>query len=243
VDRSVIFGNEKILMTYITNSDFRCVLIDIPKKIPKKLFAARRSKVYRSVNKELEMSQNKRPELIRKALLLFYRNGFHATGMDLVAKETGVSKTSIYKHFRTKEELILAVLRLRDENFRNWFYRRMEELAGTPGEQLLVLFDALEEWFLEDNFKGCMFIKASAEFQEQDHAINAQAFAHKQMLGDHLTGLAKQAGYADPRGLACQLLILKEGAIVLAAMSHSAASAKDARAAAAILLRAADRES
>ena len=100
------------------------------------------------------MSQNKRAELIRKALLLFYRNGFHATGMDLVAKETRVSKTSIYKHFRTKDELILAVLRLRDENFRNWLFRRMEEHADTPQGQLLAMFDALEEWFLEDGFQG-----------------------------------------------------------------------------------------
>ena len=57
------------------------------------------------------MQQTKRDELVRKALDTFYRNGFHATGMDMIASETGVSKTSIYKHFRTKEDLILAVLR------------------------------------------------------------------------------------------------------------------------------------
>lgn len=175
------------------------------------------------------MSQNKRAELIRKALLLFYRNGFHATGMDLVAKETGVSKTSIYKHFRTKDELILATLRLRDENFRNWLFRRMEELADTPQGQLLAMFDALQEWFLEDGFKGCMFVKASAEFQEADNAINAQAYAHKQMLIDHLEDLATQAGAENARTLARQILILKEGAIILAAMSHSGAAANEAK--------------
>jgi AcrR family transcriptional regulator len=185
--------------------------------------------MYRSVNDGCEMSQSKRAELIRKALMLFYRNGFHATGMDLVARETGVSKTSIYKHFRTKEELILAVLRLRDENFRNWLYRRMEELADTPKGQLLAMFDALGEWFREDNFKGCMFIKASAEFQEHDHAINAQAYAHKQLLVDHFEALARQAGLPDPHVSARQLLILKEGAIVIAAMSHTDISAKEAK--------------
>lgn len=182
------------------------------------------------------MSQNKRAELIRKSLLLFYRNGFHATGMDLVAKETGVSKTSIYKHFRTKEDLILAVLQLRDENFRNWLYRRMGEMADTPQDQLLAMFDALAEWFKEDDFQGCMFIKASAEFQERDHAINTQSFAHKRLLADHFTELAREAGYTDPNALACQLLILKEGAIVIAAMSHSAASAAEAKEIAKILL-------
>ncbi|WP_370400362.1 TetR/AcrR family transcriptional regulator [Sulfitobacter sp. JB4-11] len=182
------------------------------------------------------MSQNKRAELIRKALVLFYRNGFHATGMDLVAKETGVSKTSIYNHFRTKEELILAVLRLRDENFRNWLFRRMEDLADTPKEQLLLMFDALEEWFLEDGFKGCMFIKASAEFQEHDDAINAQAYAHKRLLVDHFEMLASQAGIEDPHAVARKLLVLKEGAIVIAAMSHSATSAREAKSIAELLM-------
>jgi len=182
------------------------------------------------------MSKNKRSELLQKALLLFYRNGFHATGMDLVAKETGVSKTSIYKHFRTKEELILAVLRLRDEGFRNDLYRRMEETSETPQGQLLALFDVLKDWFKEDSFKGCMFIKASAEFQDKNHAINAQAFAHKQLLADHLAKLATQAGYPHPEDLARKLVILKEGAIVMAAMSHTTASADEAKEIAKVLL-------
>ncbi|WP_299684160.1 TetR/AcrR family transcriptional regulator [uncultured Tateyamaria sp.] len=182
------------------------------------------------------MSQNKRAELIRKALLLFYRNGFHATGMDLVARETGVSKTSIYKHFRTKDELILAVLRLRDENFRNWLFRRMEELSATPQGQLLAMFDALGEWFLEDGYKGCMFIKASAEFQDPDDAINVQSYAHKRLLLDHFHALAKAAGVAEPDVLARQFLLLKEGAIVIAAMSHSAKPARDAKQVAQLLI-------
>lgn len=182
------------------------------------------------------MSQNKRAELVRKALPLFYRNGFHATGMDLVAKETGVSKTSIYKHFRTKEELILAVLRLRDENFRNWLFRRMEDLADTPKAQLLSMFDALEEWFVEGGFQGCMFIKASAEYQDRDDAINMQAYAHKRLLCNHFKTLAVQAGLASPQVIARQLLLLKEGAIVIAAMSHNENSAQEAKSVAKMLL-------
>ncbi len=182
------------------------------------------------------MSQNKRAELIRKALDIFYRNGFHATGMDLVAQQTGVSKTSIYKHFRTKEELILATLRLRDENFRNWLFRRMQELSATPEGQLLALFDALGEWFAQSTFRGCMFIKASAEYQDREHPINVQAMEHKRLLLEHFAGLAMQAGFDEPRAIAAQILILKEGAIVLAAMSHSSATAQDAKHAAERLL-------
>lgn len=189
------------------------------------------------------MSQSKRGELIRKALPLFYRNGFHATGMDLVAKETGVSKTSIYKHFRTKEELILAVLRLRDENFRNGLFRRMEELSDTPEGQLLALFDALGEWFRETGFQGCMFIKASAEYQQKDHAINMQSFHHKQLLADHFEVLCARAGFRQTVMLARQLLLLKEGAIVLAAMSHSDGPAAEAKEMARTLLAVAERRS
>jgi AcrR family transcriptional regulator len=89
------------------------------------------------------MSASKRDQLVQRALDVFYENGFRATGMDALAAATGVTKASMYKHFRTKEDLILAVLRLRDELFRNWLIRRVEDLADTPQGQLLALFDAL----------------------------------------------------------------------------------------------------
>ncbi|MEQ9491011.1 MAG: TetR family transcriptional regulator [Alphaproteobacteria bacterium] len=182
------------------------------------------------------MRQTKRDELVQKALQAFYRNGFNATGMDRLVADTGISKTSMYKHFRTKEDLILAVLRLRDEQFRNWLYRRMEDLGKTPRQQLAALFDALEEWFDEPGYRGCMFIKASSEFQDASHPIHKQSADHKRMLEDHITKLAAQAGYADPGALARQLLLLKEGAIVTAHLGHTEHPARDAKAAALVLL-------
>ncbi len=187
------------------------------------------------------MRPTKRDELVQKALKAFYRNGFHATGMDMLVTETGISKTSMYKHFRTKEDLILAVLRLRDEHFRNWLYRRMEALADTPGQQLIAMFDALEEWFDEPGYKGCMFIKASSEYQDADHVIHQQSADHKRMLERHMTELAEKAGLTDPEVLARQLLILKEGAIVTAHLGHTDNPAQDAKAAAMQLLACHDR--
>lgn len=182
------------------------------------------------------MRPNKRDELVRKALQVFYRDGFHATGMDKLVAETGVSKTSMYKHFRTKEELILAALRLRDENFRNWFLRRIEELADTPAEQLIASFDALKEWFEEESFRGCMFIKAGAEYQDKDHPIHVQAAEHKRVLLEYFTELARKAGARNPEKLGCQLLLLKEGAIVTAVLLKSCDPAQDAKEAAQVLL-------
>lgn len=182
------------------------------------------------------MRPNKRDELIQKAFKTFYREGFHATGMDLLAAETGISKTSMYKHFRTKEDLILAVLRYRDESFRNWFVRRVEELAKTPKEQLVALFDVLGEWIALPEFSSCMFIKASSEYPEPDDPIHAQSAEHKRLLFTYVQNLAKQAGARDPDALARQLLVLKEGAIVTAHMGHSRDPAADAKKVAQLLV-------
>lgn len=182
------------------------------------------------------MRPTKRDELIGKALKTFYTNGFHATGMERLVAETGISKTSIYKHFRSKEELILAALQLRDTQFRDWLFRRMEALGPTPREQLLAMFEALGEWCRDPGFRGCFFVKAACEFQEPDHPIHVQAAAHKAILLEHLSKLARAAGAGDPNDLARQLLILKEGAIVSAHVEGCREATAQARAAAAILL-------
>ena len=184
------------------------------------------------------MRPNKRDELVQKALKVFYQHGFHATGMDMLVKETGISKTSMYKHFRTKEDLILAVLRLRDEHFRNWLYRRIEELADSPKDQLIAMFDALEEWFNDTAYRGCMFIKASSEYQEASHPIHKQSADHKRMLESHFTAIAKEANLPDPNAIARQLLLLKEGAIVTAHLGHTENPAQDAKRAAISLIKA-----
>lgn len=184
------------------------------------------------------MRPNKRDALVRNALEVFYRDGFHATGMDKLVAETGISKTSMYKHFRTKEEMILAVLRLRDERFRNWFCRRVEEIAVKPRDRLLAAFDALHEWFTSPGFKGCMFIKAVSEFQVPEDPIHIHAAAHKRMLFEYVQGIAEQAGATDPGALARQLMLLKEGAIITAVMQGNGDAALDAKAAARVLIEA-----
>ena len=184
----------------------------------------------------VELSASKRDELVQNALKAFYRGGFHAIGMDTLAKETGVSKTAMYKHFRTKEDLILATLRLRDEQFRNWLVRRIEALASTPRERLLAIFDALAEWFREPDFRSCMFIKASSEYQDRKHPIHAASAEHKRLLLVYFQSLAEAAGAKDPDALARRILILKEGAIVLAHLHDAETTAADARAAAETLI-------
>jgi AcrR family transcriptional regulator len=181
------------------------------------------------------MRPSKRDELVQKALEVFYRVGFHATGMDLLSAETGISKTTMFKHFGSKEELILAVLRLRDQNFRNWLFRRMEQ-DGAPRAQLLAMFDALAEWFATPQYRSCMFIKAASEYPDPAHPIHAQAAEHKRLLFLQLEKIAEKAQAKDPAALARALLLLKEGAIVTAHLGHEADPAGDAKAAAEVLL-------
>ena len=182
------------------------------------------------------MRANKRDELVQKALTVFYRNGFNATGMDMLVKETGISKTSMYKHFKTKEDLILAALRLRDELFRNMVLRRMEELSDTPKGQVLALFDVLGEWFRSEDFHGCMFIKASSEFQDPNHPIRRQSAEHKLLIAEHIQKLLVEAAFKDAESLTRQLMVLKEGAIIVAHVSQSATAAEDAKTVALTLL-------
>lgn len=184
------------------------------------------------------MSASKRDELVQSALKIFYEGGFNAIGMDRIAAETGVSKTSIYKHFRTKDDLILATLRLRDEQFRNWLVRRVEALASEPPQRLLAVFDALKEWLTEPGFKGCMFVKASAEFQDRANPIHAAAAEHKRLLQLYLEKLAERAGARKPAELAVHLQLVSEGAISIAHLHDPRLAADAARTVARVLINA-----
>lgn len=183
---------------------------------------------------------SKRDELVSKATEVFYRHGFQATGMDRLVAETGISKTSIYKHFGTKDDLIVATLKLRDEHIRSWLFQRMTELADTPREQLIAMFDALDEWFAQPDFHGCMFAKACSEFQDPDHPINREASDHVAKLAAQLAEIAARAGLPGPQDLARRLSLLKEGAVVLATMGREGRPALEAKAIATSIVEAAE---
>lgn len=182
------------------------------------------------------MRPNRREELVEKATATFYRNGFQATGMDQLAAETGISKTAIYKHFATKDDLVIATLRLRDSHIRGWLFNRMEQLATEPAGQLLAMFDALQEWFDTPEFHGCMFIKACAEYQAPDHPVRIVALTHVERITARLEELARAAGYACPADFARQLTLLQQGAVIMASMGMGKRPAFDAKVAAAGLL-------
>ena len=183
------------------------------------------------------MPVSARERLVDTAVDLFYRHGYHATGIDRVLAESGVAKATLYKHFHSKDELILAALRRRDERFRNDVVRELAARSADPAERLVLLFDVLEDWFAQPDFSGCMFINAAAEYAPADAPIHAAAAEHKRLFAAYLRSQAEAAGAADPDELVARLVLLMEGAITTAHVSGPGRAAARAREIAEVLVR------
>ena len=179
---------------------------------------------------------SKRDQLIQTALELFAKNGIHATGVDSIVEQSGVTKKTLYAHFRSKEELVLAVLRQYDELARNDFMRRVESGGKTPRARLLAVFDFAERWFQQSNFYGCLFINTIGEYSDTDTPIRQICKEYKKLVKGYIRELCEQAGASDPKGLAEELALLLEGATVTAQVSQNPNTAKIAKRAARALI-------
>lgn len=182
------------------------------------------------------MASSRRDHLVATALDLFSTRGFHATGIDTVLAEAGVAKMTLYNHFTSKDELILAALGLHDTQFRSWFTQTVEHRAYRPRARLLAIFDALEDWFRLPQFAGCPFINACAEYAERSDPVHAAAAEHKRLVRAYLRGLAADAAAPDPDTLAHELEILMTGAIVTAQVQGEPNAAHRAKTAARALI-------
>ncbi|MBT3305589.1 MAG: TetR/AcrR family transcriptional regulator [Alphaproteobacteria bacterium] len=183
------------------------------------------------------MASAKREHLVDTALDLFYQGGFHATGVDEIIEKAGVARMTLYNHFKSKDELILATLRKRDKKFRNWFMRTVERLGKAPEGRLLAIFDTLEEWFTGKEYSGCMFINASAEFANPKDPIKMAASEHKNLVLKYVSELAMAAGALRPGELADGIMLLMEGAIVMSYVTGDKKAAARGKKAAKILIQ------
>lgn len=178
-----------------------------------------------------------RDRLIDAATRLFATGGYHAIGITRILAEAGVSRVALYHHFRSKEELILAVLRRRDQVTRNIIMREVEQASRSPRERLLALFDFLDRYVGQPDFTGCMFLNAAAEFHDGDDPIHRTATEHKKMMLSFIERQCQAGGAPKPRQLAHQIYILFDGAIVqIHAAGETAERAAAAKTAAAALL-------
>jgi AcrR family transcriptional regulator len=166
-----------------------------------------------------------RLRLIETAYELFGRNGFHAVGLDQIIAAVGVTKTTFYNHFESKDDLILAVIAHRHAVETHEWTGLIREIGGlSPRRQLDAIFPALRRWLDTPDFRGCIFITAGAEFPAATDPVHCAAAAHLTETRDFFRDLADAAGADAPDDLADQLLLLVEGCLVvrhLTGQSHA----------------------
>lgn len=160
------------------------------------------------------MPSNTRQRIIDAALGRFYRDGFRNVGIDQILADVGISKTAFYKHFESKDDVMLAVLEAKNRALLEDFAAVVREHGGEPVEQLRGVFDVLNRIHAADEYQGCIFISASVEFPLLHEPAHAAAARYKNELEDFVSELAAQAGAADPRALARELCLVMEGACI-----------------------------
>lgn len=184
-----------------------------------------------------ETASPKRAHLMATARRLFYRDGYRVVGIDTLLAEAGVAKMTLYHHFASKEDLIVAVLEELDAEVQAALAAAVEAAGHAPARQLQAIFDWLKGWFETDDFKGCGFLRALSEYPEPDHPIHLAAWRHKQAVNVMLGRITAAAGARRPAELAEALGLLVNGAIISAHATRSSAPAKTAGTAAATLLK------
>ena len=164
--------------------------------------------------------ESARERLLNAATLLFCKNGINATGIDAIINEAGTAKTTLYKLFGSKTNLVHAVLESEGKQWREWFIGAMESGGGDAQVKLARMFPALKSWFGEERFYGCPFINAVGEHDKDAKQFRAIAMRHKKVVLAHIEKLAGEMGAADPVILAHQLALLIDGSIVAAMVSR-----------------------
>jgi len=177
-----------------------------------------------------------RDRILEVASLLFYQNGIRAVGVDTIIAQSAVAKMTFYKHFKSKDLLVLEFLKRRDELWRDWFEDAVCRLAPNVKDRPLAIFDALEERFSRKEFRGCAFINTMVEMADGEHVAHQAAAEHKQKVQGIFRSILADAGVKKPAELAKIFLLLMDGAIVTAVREAKPDSAKAAKKIAATLL-------
>ena len=164
--------------------------------------------------------ESARGRLLNAATRLFCRYGINATGIDAIINEAGTAKTTLYKLFGSKTNLVHAVLESEGKQWREWFIASIEAGGGDAQAKLTRIFPALKQWFAEERFYGCPFINAVGEHDKDAKQFRAIALKHKKVVLAHIEKLAGEMGAGEPQMLAHQLALLIDGAIVAAMVTR-----------------------
>jgi AcrR family transcriptional regulator len=158
-----------------------------------------------------------RERILDTAYDLFSRHGIRAVGVDRIIATSGVAKMSLYRHFHSKEALVLAFLQEREKRWTmEWLHAEASKRADDGAGRMLAIFDVFDEWFRKPDFEGCSFINVLLEFSDVDHPIWNATTGHLATIRGLVREFAEDAGVADPEAVACQWHILMKGSIVAA---------------------------
>jgi AcrR family transcriptional regulator len=188
-----------------------------------------------SVHASDPASSPARERILQTATELFYRDGYGAVGVDMIIARAGVAKTTLYRHFPSKDALIVAYLERSNERFWAWFEHAIAD-SPSPRAKLIALFEALASLATSPACLGCTFQGAAFEFPSQEHPGHLAARQHKQAVLDRLRELAREAGAPKPAALAGELLLIMDGAFAAARMFGASSPATAAPGAVAALL-------
>lgn len=161
--------------------------------------------------------QSARDRLLATAGRLFYERGFLGVGVDEIVAESGVAKMTLYRHFRSKDDLVVAYLRRADDEFSDWFERALAT-EREPRAKLSAVFRALGVLAQSQQCLGCTFQMSASEYPDPSHPAHKIAVAHKREARRQFADLARKAELRDPGKLADQLLLLMDGAWVASRM-------------------------
>jgi AcrR family transcriptional regulator len=158
-----------------------------------------------------------RERMLTAAYDLFSSHGVQAVGVDAIIERSGVARQTMYRHFGSKQDLVLAFLERREQVWtQGWLAAEVHRRAYRPRARLLAIFDVFDEWFRAPGFEGCSFINVMLEHPDQGHPLHAAAAAYLTRIRTFVAGLAAEAGVADPEPFARQWHILMKGSIVSA---------------------------
>jgi len=153
-----------------------------------------------------------RERLVETATELFYQEGIRAIGIDTVIERSGVSKSSLYRTFPSKDALIAAFAEEQDRRFWQWWDEQIGKCEGAPQKQITALFAGVAELIASPHFRGCPFINLATEFPDRGHPGTAIACGNKKGVRQRLRTLSREIGARDPRRLGDQLALLMDGA-------------------------------
>lgn len=167
--------------------------------------------------------------LLEAACQLFYTQGIRGTSVEAILERAGVARQSLYQHFESKDGLVAAFLKLRDERWCGWMNDFVETASDDPLERIYALYDFLADRFAQSDFSGCAFINTAAEYGNPEHPFHVLSARHKARVLADIERLCRAAALPEHQTLARQLALLMEGAIVTEQVtpgSHAAAEAK-----------------